>query len=393
MRKILDGEEDRGVTPNYEAVWIERFDTGEGLGPLVAIKDLIDVVGSVTTAGCRAVADRGQVAVADAPCVAAIRAGGGRLAGKTNLHELAYGVSGVNPWYGTPENPADPGRVPGGSSSGSAVAVAIGEADLAVGSDTGGSVRVPAGSCAVVGLKTTHGLISLDGVWPLAPSFDTIGPLAATVSGVVAAMRLMLGDFEPAARSDAPARVARLRWSADMDIDPAIDAAVDEALRAAELFGTELGIDGWLQALHDHQLLVGAEALESDGWLVAETGGGGIGGDTLARLEASAVGAAEAEQARRRSERWISYFAEIVERHGVVALPTLPYRPPEIGESTRGFNVLTAPINVTGMPAISVPVPMMSANRPPTGLQLVASRGREDLLVTLAAEIEAAVCS
>ena len=129
--------------------------------------------------------------------------------GKANLHELALGASGVNEYFGTPVNPLDPGRVPGGSSSGSAVAVADGEADLAYGSDTGGSVRVPAAFCGIAGLKTTHGRISLAGVWPLAPSMDTIGPMARDVAGVAAGMALL----EPGFSVDrAPAtRVGRIR--------------------------------------------------------------------------------------------------------------------------------------------------------------------------------------
>src|SRR5580704_17147449 len=121
------------------STWIEKWAVPAEGGPTVAVKDLIDVAGSVTTAACRALADRGVVAQADAPCIASVRRAGGRLVGKANLHELAFGTSGINPWFGTPANPADPGRVPGGSSSGSAVAVATAEADVGLGSDTGGS--------------------------------------------------------------------------------------------------------------------------------------------------------------------------------------------------------------------------------------------------------------
>ncbi len=135
--------------------------------------------GEPTTAGCRAVADRAVPAPRDAACMAGARAAGARIVGRTNLHELALGVTGINPWYGTPVNPLDPTRVPGGSSSGSAVAVAVGDADVAYGSDTGGSVRIPAACCGTAGLKTTWGRIPLDDVWPLSPSFDTVGPHGA----------------------------------------------------------------------------------------------------------------------------------------------------------------------------------------------------------------------
>src|SRR5580700_318297 len=144
-----------------------------GTGPRVAVKDLIDVIGVPTTAGCKAVADKAQPAVADAPCLAGARIAGAAIVGKANLHELAFGGAGTNQWFGTPVNPLDPALLPGGSSSGSAVAVAEGEADYGYGTDTGGSVRIPAAFCGLAGLKTTHGRISRDGVWPLAPSLDS----------------------------------------------------------------------------------------------------------------------------------------------------------------------------------------------------------------------------
>jgi amidase len=161
------------------STWIIA-DTQPGRGPRVAVKDLIDMAGLPTTAGSRAVAATAGPASRDAACLAGLRAaigaGRARFAGKTNLHELAYGISGVNAAYGTPVNPLDSRLVPGGSSSGSAVAVAAGEADIAYGTDTGGSIRIPAACCGIAGLKTTWGRVSLDGVRPLAPGLDTVGP-------------------------------------------------------------------------------------------------------------------------------------------------------------------------------------------------------------------------
>src|SRR5206468_1634351 len=159
-----------------------RLDSS-GNGPRLAIKDLIDVEGVPTTAGSKAVADAAEPASKDAPLMAGARAAGVRIVGKANLHELAFGATGVNPWFGTAVNPLDPALVPGGSSSGSAVAVATDEADVAYGSDTGGSVRIPSACCGTAGLKTTHGRISLGGVWPLALSLDTVGPMARDVAG------------------------------------------------------------------------------------------------------------------------------------------------------------------------------------------------------------------
>src|SRR6202453_1891349 len=122
-------------------------------GGRLALKDLIDMEGEPTTAGCRAVAARAEPAPRDAACLAGARAAGARIVGRTNLHELALGVTGINPWYGTPVNPLDPARGPRGSSRGSAVAVGTGEADVAYGSDTGGSIRIPSACCGTTGLK------------------------------------------------------------------------------------------------------------------------------------------------------------------------------------------------------------------------------------------------
>src|ERR1700750_1022473 len=146
-----------------------------------------------------------------------------RLVGKTNLQELAMLPLGTNPWFGTPVNPLDAGLIPGGSSSGSAVAVATGEADVALGSDTGGSGRIPAACCGVFGLKTTHGRISLEGVWPLAPSMDTIGPIATSIAGLALGMELLEPGF--AIAPPAAGRIGRVRTSGL----PEIEAAVDQA--------------------------------------------------------------------------------------------------------------------------------------------------------------------
>src|SRR5712672_4536471 len=180
--------------------WMVRLDAA-GDGPRLAVKDCIDMAGLPTTVGCQLIAEQASPAAADAPVVAAARRAGARIVGKTNLTELCWSASGVNPWSGTPPNPLDPRRLPGGSSSGSAAAVAAGEADVALGTDTGGSVRIPAACCGIAGLKTTWGRVPLTGVWPLAPSLDTVGPMAADVAGLIAGMALLEPGFAVSARS------------------------------------------------------------------------------------------------------------------------------------------------------------------------------------------------
>lgn len=247
------------------ATFITRV-TGSGGGVRLAVKDLIDVAGVPTTAGSRALAATAAAAERDALCLAGARAAGARAAGarivgKTNLNELAFGASGVNEYFGTPVNPLDPSRVPGGSSSGSAVAVADGEADLGYGSDTGGSIRVPAAFCGITGLKTTYGRIPLAGVWPLAPSMDTIGPMARDVAGVAAGLALL----EPGFSVDVAAatQVGRIR-PAGFDVDPVIDAAVDAALARCGVEVIEVHLPGWRAARRTCDVIIDAEAVVSN---------------------------------------------------------------------------------------------------------------------------------
>jgi len=163
----------------------------QGDGTVVAVKDLVDVKGMVTTAG--GVLLPSVPATEDAPVITRIRRAGGIVVGKANLHEFAYGVTSVNPHYGPVLNPHDPSRVAGGSSGGSAVAVAAGMCDWAVGSDTGGSIRIPASFCGVAGFKPEFGSIDIGRVVPLARSLDTLGPLAAVVHQLVGGLRAGMG--------------------------------------------------------------------------------------------------------------------------------------------------------------------------------------------------------
>jgi len=214
--------------------WIVRL-APAGPGARLAVKDCIDVAGLPTTVGCPVIAERARPAGRDAPVVAAARRAGAQIVGKTNLAELCWSAVGTNAWSGTPVNPADPRRVPGGSSSGSAVAVAAGEADVALGTDTGGSVRIPAACCGVVGLKTTWGRVPVQGVYPLAPSLDTVGPLGADVAAIELGMRLIEPGF---AAGSCELRVARVRPETDPEVDAAVETAIDAALAAAGIATT-----------------------------------------------------------------------------------------------------------------------------------------------------------
>src|SRR5476651_1734437 len=177
-------------------------------GAIVSLKDLFDVAGEVTRAGSKVLAEEGKPALADAPVVRRLRAAGAVIIAKTNMSEFAFTGIGINPHFGTPCNPADRARVPGGSSSGAAVAAADGMCEIAIGSDTGGSCRVPAALCGVVGFKPSRQRIPTDGVFPLSSSLDSIGSLAKSVAGCANADAAMAGE---AAWALEPAVLAGLR--------------------------------------------------------------------------------------------------------------------------------------------------------------------------------------
>jgi amidase len=308
-----------------------------------------------------------------------------RIVGKANLHELAFGPSGINHGFGTPVNPLDPRLIPGGSSSGSAVAVASDEADLAFGSDTGGSVRIPSACCGTAGLKTTHGRVSLEGVWPLATSLDTIGPMARDVAGVVKGMELLEPGFEMA--RSVPSTVGRFRYP---DVHPDIDVAVDRALAGVGCEVQEVELSGW-----DGAFGAGGGILLGEAWEALEhllKGRDRLGEDVAQRIEvAGTVGpevraAAEAVQARWRAELEAAFSS--VE---LIALPTMPVFPPVPDElDDLRLTILTLPINVAGLPALVLPVP---DGRLPASVQLVGPAGAEERLVAFGAVMEQAIAA
>jgi amidase len=366
-----------------DATWMVRLDA-PGDGPRLAVKDCIDVEGLPTTVGCQAIAEQARPAARDAVVVAAARPRA-RIVGKTTLTELCWSASGVNPWTGTPVNPADPRRLPGGSSSGSAVAVAAGEADVALGTDTGGSVRIPAACCGITGLKTTWGRVPVDGVYPLAPSLDTVGPLGADVAAVELGMGLLEPGF--AASAAAPGRVGRIR--PDAEIDAATDAAVDAALAAAGLQVTDLaGLD--VRAVNGAgNVLIDVEAYQANAHLIP----------LLDRLtpqirhnmaEGAAITAEQVQTAQHVQRKARDWFAAALDRHPCLALPTLTGAPPLLGQRGMSLTRLTMPANLTGLPALVLPVPGGPAG-PPASLQLIGPAGSEAQLLALGRVIEAAV--
>lgn len=376
--------------------WLQRFDIDEvaddgaaadGHRPLVAVKDAIDIAGWVTTCASRALADAAP-AVTDASCVTALRRSGGRVAGKTNLTELCWFADGVNELTGTPVNPVDPSRIPGGSSSGSAVVVALGEADLALGTDTGGSVRIPAACCGVAGLKTSRGRVSKVGVFPLAPELDTVGPIARDVAGLVTAMALLEPGFRTEERmSGLRPTVLRLRLDG-FEVDPVVDAAVDEAVAAADWRVRDLAVRSWGEVAWESSRILAAGAGKAHAHLLERPDL--LSDRARANIE-SGLGQAPERVARSRqllADLGRTLTVALGEADAVV-LPTLAAPPPSLAEDHEiGLTFLTVPFNVLGWPAVAVPAwaPRGDGVVPPS-VQLAGVPRSEERLLAMASRL------
>lgn len=373
----------------------------------LAVKDNIDVKGTVTTAGSEFLSKTGRPAKRDAECLAIARERGVKIVGKTVLSEFAISPSGSNDFFGTPLNPLDrrQPRLPGGSSSGSAVAVARGMADVAFGTDTAGSVRVPAASCGIVGLKTTHGLVSLKGVYPVEPKFlDTVGPMAKTVAGTVNGMDLLERGFAEqyatavAAKPSGPAiRVGRLRLAGTAS---KIDTAVDGALAAARFQIVELGDDflkKWEQAEKDANTMAAAAAWNSNRKYASKSG-------VSARSKTVFVVGRLSyptgyREAITRQKAWERTLRSVFKKVDMIALPTLQSAPlvilpglnlPIIEARVLGLQNTSA-VNFGGNPALALPIPLRRGELPVTSLQLVGPKLSEAALLNAGRIVETAV--
>lgn len=365
-------------------IWTDdrpRVADGALAGVRLAVKDLVQVHGQPTSAG--AAFDRWPPASADAPVVAALRNAGATVIGRARLHELACGVTGINGSQGTVANPAAPGRVPGGSSSGSAAAVAAGLADLAIGTDTGGSVRIPSACCGVVGYKPPRGVLSLDGVVPCAPTLDHVGLHAPSVALVVGAMTVLAGDQSP--RLPVRLGVAEAELAdAEAEVAEPVGAVIDR-----------LDIDRVAVTLPAPELVATAtttvlfrEFTEVNADLTAAQRGL-LGADIQGRLSAGeAIDDDAYREALGRLDEIRRAVDAVLDEVDVIVLPTLPGVPPTL-EAAEAAPVPTAQAlvrftrlaNATGHAALTVPVPAPL----PVGLQIV---GRPEAVLGLAAEVE-----
>jgi Asp-tRNAAsn/Glu-tRNAGln amidotransferase A subunit and related amidases len=373
----------------------------------LAVKDNIDIKGVVTSAGSAYIARTNPPAARDAACLAIARSRNVKIVGKTNLSEFALSPSGINDYYGTPRNPFSRWSkfIPGGSSSGSAAAVASGLVDIAFGTDSAGSVRVPAACCGIVGLKTTFGLISLKGVFPVEPKhLDTVGPMGKDIEHVVQGMDLLENGFaaryQTAVAAKPSAREIRIGRLYLNGTDPKIDKAIDDALTRAHFKVIPLDRTfqaKWDQAKKDGNTLAAAGAWMSDQKYSLANG---VGIRTKAVI---ALGGllyeTEYQNALRRRPQWQRTLRQVFRKVDFVALPTLQTLPPRIPVLSK-IPILealvldlqnTVPVNVAGNPALALPVPLNDKKVPVTSLQLIGPNLSEPGLLNAGRLIENSV--
>jgi aspartyl-tRNA(Asn)/glutamyl-tRNA(Gln) amidotransferase subunit A len=383
-----------------------RAKAGISLGPLdgtiVSIKDLFDVAGEVTRAGSKALAEEAKPAVADAPVVRRLRAGGAIIVAKTNMTEFAYSGIGANPHFGTPGNPADRKRVPGGSSSGAVVAAADGMCEISIGTDTGGSCRIPGALCGVVGYKPSRQRIPTDGAFPLSYSIDSIGPIARSVEACAKADAVMAGDsfvsLNPAPL--AGLRIGVVQGSPLENLDETVGKRFADAIgrlrqAGAQIFEEKLPLLGDMGQVNSKGGVQPAEAYTVHRDLLSRRADA-IDPNVRVRLErASGVSAADYIDMVRERARLIRAMDARIADLDVLAMPTTPIVAPTMAEVAAADDFArknamllrnTVIANFFDLCAISLPMPRESGL--PTGLMLIARNGSDHRLFRIAAAVE-----
>ena len=382
-----------------------RARDGISLGPLdgkvITIKDLFDVAGEVTRAGSKILADEEKPASADAPVIARLRRAGAVILAKTNMVEFAFSAIGTNPHYGTPGNPADRARVPGGSTSGGAVAVADGMCELTIGSDTGGSTRIPAALCGITGFKPSKQRVPTEGAFPLSFTLDSVGPMAGNVKDCADADAVMAGD-EADPLAAAPLGAIRLGVAQGLPLD-GLDKVVGERFSSALSAFGKAGL-----VLHDEKIPLIEEmaALVATGWLPPPEGLA-VHQDRLkrrpqdfdpnirVRLErAVQMPAAHYIATLQQRARLIrAMHARLADLDGLL-MPATPIVAPTIAEvsdaavfTQKNLQLLrnTAIANCFDLCSITLPIP---GNGLPAGMMIVSRNGDDRKLLRVASTLE-----
>ena len=369
-------------------------------GPLrgltFGVKDIIDVAGYRTGCGNPVMLAEATPAVRHASVVAALLRAGAVFAGKTHTVELAFSLDGRNAHYGTPDNPAAPGRVPGGSSSGSAAAVAAGLVDIALGSDTGGSVRGPASLCGLIGLRTTHGRVALVGVMPLAGSLDTLGWFAKDAATYARVGAALLGDDTPGpplTRALVATDVGP--WLGSPDVAAAVESSMPRLLTPFGLIDPVVLAPEGLQARYEVLRAIQAhEAWQAhQAWLEDPEHWASVAAPIQARFRFGAgVTAEELDAAWSARAAVRTQLLDLVRDDTVIALPTLPVIAPLVDgpeAELQAFRDRSLPLlssaGLAGLPQMSIPLATVAGY--PLGLSIIGPPGRDRALIDLAAAI------
>jgi aspartyl-tRNA(Asn)/glutamyl-tRNA(Gln) amidotransferase subunit A len=397
-----------GPSARARAAWLDReLAKGIDLGPLhgipIAHKDCFATKGVRTTGGSKILADR--VPDHDAEIVARLERAGAVMLGKTNLHELCYGITSNNPHFGAVHNPWDLERIPGGSSGGSAAAVAADLVFAASGTDTGGSIRVPAAFCGVTGLKPTYGRLSRLGVLPLGLTLDHVGPIARTVRDVAACFHVMAGDT-PVSAARTEVKGMRIGVPANFFFDR-LEPDITSSIRRAVQTMAALGARMMEVQLPDMETLnaIGRLILFSEAasvWRRYLDRPADFGGDVFAALERGClIPATEYLDAQRQRRKVTKRLANLWTQIDCLLCPATPTTAPRIGDTAIrvggieedvriGSTRLVRPFNVLGWPALAMPCGF-SLEGMPIGLQLVAAPGHEEALFQAGASLEDAL--
>jgi amidase len=379
---------------DYKDVPVPNASSGPLAGLTFAVKDIFDVAGYPTGSGNPVKRAEGGIAAKNAPVVQKLLDAGARFVGKVHTAELAFSLDGRNDHYGTPTNPAAPGRVPGGSSSGSASAVAAGLCDFALGSDTGGSVRGPASFCGIIGLRPTHARIDIGGTMPLAPELDTVGWFARDIDTYERVGAVLLG--EDVAGPDLK-RVLLARDAFDLMLGNAEAEAIKPAVaRAAAVLGapTEVtlapdGLFGW-QTLY--RTLQGFAAWREHGpWITSRKPE--LGAQTAVRFKVSSeVTAEQNEAAKKRRAEVRERVRGILGPDGILILPTMPGAALPVDGAEEEFERFRARAismlcvaGLAGVPQVSLP--LARVHGAPLGLSLIGPAGRDRALLAAARRV------
>ncbi len=369
----------------------------------ISAKDLFDLAGEVTTAGSTVLRDA-PPALADAPAIAALKSAGMVVLGRTNMTEFAYSGVGLNPHYGTPRSAFDrkTGRIPGGSSAGAAVAVADGMCALSIGSDTGGSCRIPAAYNGIVGYKPSTGRVSTRGAYPLSPRFDSIGPLANSVACCAAADALMAGDWsgQIAPRHVSTLRLGVLRTAVLEDLDAEVAHGFERALTRLSKAGAGLADLAFQELLEFPALtakggIVAAEAVAHHRNLMAQRG---AEYDPRVRMRldvAGSISAADYLSILKRRGEFISRFNGLMAGFDAVVLPTVMNIPPPIAalgsdQDYLRFNSMSLRNTYVGnfLECCALSMPVNEPGAAPVGVMLMAPHGQDQALFAAGMAVE-----